>query len=106
MSNKPFEYGAAGIYRSAEPTLVDGEGSALALSSKGNAWMEVYPWQVKVETDDTYTYVAVATPGTSEDAAAWRVYRTDSDGNLLYADGNELFDNVATDLTTLDYSYS
>jgi hypothetical protein len=106
MTNKPSSFGAAGIYRQAEPTLVNKEGSALALSPKGNTWVELYPNQLKVVESGGYTYVCMATVGTAVASALWRIFRVDSTGNLLYADGNQNYDNVATDPTLLSYSYS
>lgn len=57
--------------------------------------------------DDTYEYICKATPGTSLSSSNWQVFRLDSIGNKRYADGNANFDNVATDLTTVQgYSYT
>lgn len=53
-----------------------------------------------------YDYFCFAAPGTPLASAKWRVFRLDGDTNLLYADGNANFDNVATDPTLLNYVYS
>jgi hypothetical protein len=33
--------------------------------------------------------------------ALWKISRIDADGSVMHADGNTLFDNVATDLATV-----
>jgi hypothetical protein len=106
MTNKPSEYGASGIYRSGEPTLSNGEGSALALSIRGNAFIEPYPLQVKVVESGGYTYYCLATPGTAVATAGWRIMREDATGNVLFCDADDLFDNVASSPESLVYSYS
>ena len=52
------------------------------------------------------TYVAEALPGTLQAAGAWRVQKIDSSSGtvITWADGNDNFDNVATDLTVLTYA--
>lgn len=52
------------------------------------------------------TYVAEALPGTLQATAGWRVRKEDATTGLVitWADGDNNFDNVATDLTTLTYS--
>lgn len=61
---------------------------------------------VKVTVSGTNTYVAYATPGSSQASAVWRAKKVDeSSGTVItWADGNTSFDNVATDLTALTYS--
>lgn len=61
--------------------------------------------QIKVVESGGYTYFCFAKPGTTEATAKWRVFRLDSTGNLLYADGNANYDNAATDPTALNYTY-
>lgn len=59
-----------------------------------------------IESGD-YTYIAEANPGSLETAAVWRVKRVedvDDDIRILWADGNQNFDNLATDLPSLTYS--
>ena len=70
-------------------------------------------WAHKI-TEDTangITYIARAVTGTDLADASWQVQRIDEstktvDGNTIitWADGNDDFDNVATDLTSLVYS--
>lgn len=62
--------------------------------------------QTKIVEDGGYTYVCKSKPGTAEATAEWKIYRIDSNGSKVYADGNYNYDNVATDPTTLNYSYS
>ena len=62
--------------------------------------------QIKVVESGSYTYFCFAAPGTAEATAGWRAFRLDSTGNLLYADGDANYDNVATDPTALSYSYT
>lgn len=63
---------------------------------------------MKVTTSGSYKYVAEAEPGSAESSAVWRVFRVDlttsNSPKTLWADGNDSFDNIATDLTTLSYS--
>lgn len=62
--------------------------------------------QVKVVEDSGYTYFCKAQVGTAEATAKWKVFRLDSTGNKVYADGDSNFDNTASDPTALSYSYS
>lgn len=62
--------------------------------------------QTKILTSGDYTYICKAAVGTPEATAKWKIYRIDSAGSKMYADGNADFDNVATDPTALTYSYS
>lgn len=60
----------------------------------------------KVTESGLVTYVAEATPGSSQSSAVWRVQKIDETTGavITWADGNTNFDNVATDLTALTYS--
>lgn len=62
----------------------------------------------KITVSGDYTYIATAPPGTAQGSSAWRVFRIDSsvsgDTVFTWADGDNLFNNVATDLTALSYS--
>ena len=62
--------------------------------------------QTKVQTSGIYTYVAFSKPGTAEAATDWMALRVDTSGNMMFADANENFDNAASNLTLLNYSYS
>jgi hypothetical protein len=52
-------------------------------------------------------YRGEATPGSLESAAVWRIQRIDivgTDFTILYADGNNNFDNIWNNRATLSYS--
>ena len=61
----------------------------------------------KIVISGSYTYIAVAAPGTAVSSAFWRCKRLDgsTSGTILttWADGDTEFDNVATDLAALNY---
>lgn len=61
---------------------------------------------LKSTTVGAVTYVAEASPGTLETEAEWRVKKIDETNGVVitWADGNTFWDNVATDLTALNYS--
>jgi hypothetical protein len=68
-------------------------------------------WKRTNKDDGTVFYIAFAEPNTAEAAAAWQACRiavTAGGGftsyRLTWADGDNEFDNVATDLTALSYS--
>ena len=59
----------------------------------------------KVTVVGAVTYVAKAPAGTLQSEAKWKVKKVDETTGIVitWANGNELYDNVATDLTTLTY---
>jgi len=59
----------------------------------------------KITIVGSVTYVAKAPAGTLQSEAKWKVKKIDETTGIVitWADGNELYDNVATDLTTLTY---
>lgn len=61
---------------------------------------------LKVTVSGSITYVAEAAIGTVQSAASWRVKKVDTTSGTVvtWCDGNDNFDNVATDLTALSYS--
>lgn len=62
-------------------------------------------YSIRIDETGLYTYVGEADPGTSEGAAAWRIKRlTESEGPLLYADGDSNFNNIWNDRAILSYS--
>ena len=61
--------------------------------------------QIKSVASGGYTYFCFAAPGTPVATAKWRIFRIDANTNLMYADGNAAYDNVATDPTSLSYTY-
>lgn len=62
--------------------------------------------QTKIITSGDYTYICKAPVGTAVASAGWKIYRVDSAGSRMYADGDADYDNVATDPTSLTYSYT
>lgn len=80
----------------------------LTVDSHGNLKIVDTPMAKKITAVGSITYIASATPGTAQAAAAWQVQKVDESiaGTtvITWADGNANFDNVATDLTALIYS--
>ena len=62
--------------------------------------------QIYAVSSGGYDYFCFAAPGTALATAKWQVIQLDGSGNLMYADANANFDNVATDPTLLNYAYS
>ena len=61
----------------------------------------------KITIAEDTTYIAYAAPGTSQADPLWQVHKVVSSATevlITWADGNASFDNVATDLTGLDFS--
>jgi hypothetical protein len=54
------------------------------------------------------TYLGLAAPGTSLDSAAWQCRKIDASlpgtTHITWADGDDLFNNVASNITSLSYS--
>lgn len=65
-------------------------------------------WKFKVTQPDANTiYVAKAKLGTAEATAKWqccKILVVGADTTVTWADGNEEFDNAATNLAGLSYS--
>lgn len=61
-------------------------------------------------SNEVFLYICKANIGVSLSASAWQIQRIEFSGNSIirtWADGNALFDNVATDLATVEaISYS
>ncbi len=60
----------------------------------------------KVTVSGLVTYVAKAAPGSAQASAAWSAKKIDTTTGVVitWADGNNNYDNVATNLTALTYS--
>ena len=59
------------------------------------------------EASETVTYICEAVPSATTSQALWRVKKIDSTTNpttILFADGNDNFDNIANDRASLTYS--
>lgn len=64
------------------------------------------PTTLRLEKYGDYTYIGTAAVGSLESASVWKIMRlgtVDSVLEKLYADGDELFDNVWDDRYTLAY---
>jgi hypothetical protein len=59
----------------------------------------------KIITDGAYTYICSAPPGADEATAVWQIKRVDSSNGakIMWCDGDDNFDNIATDPTGLNY---
>ena len=61
-------------------------------------------YNIEIQTDATYTYIAHAVQGSALSAAKWRAQRiTTATGSRIFAGGGS-FDQVATDLSALTYA--
>lgn len=59
----------------------------------------------KIDEGATYTYVGKASPGTATSAAQWKIFRiTNSDTTIVWADGNDQYDNIWDNRASLSYS--
>jgi len=63
-------------------------------------------YAIKITESGSYTYIGYANPGSDEADPVWKCLKLDDTSGLVmtWADGDTNFDNVATDLTALDYS--
>jgi len=58
---------------------------------------------LRAYNDGTYDYIAEAQPASATSAAVWRIIRVDSSGNIIYADGDTNFDNIADNYSSISY---
>jgi len=61
----------------------------------------------KITVSGDNTYIAIAPIGTAQATAGWQAKKIAVSGGttvITWADGNANFDNIATDLTSLNYS--
>ncbi len=68
---------------------------------------DIVPMAVKITTSGSTYYIGIANPGTAQSAEAWQAQKIVDDGTnfvITWADGNQNYDNIATDLTALVYS--
>jgi len=56
---------------------------------------------MQIYEDSGNTYVCLAPPGSILTDAVWKIERFDSAGNKRKCDGDDKFDNVATDASTV-----
>lgn len=64
-------------------------------------------YATKITVSGNYTYIAKAELGTAQATDKWQVKRVDisvpGTTSITWANGDDKFNNVATDLTTLSY---
>lgn len=89
--------------------VTEGSGKTVMTTDLGGEQVQAIqgvPLAIKKTPVGTTTYLAFASPGTTQATAGWRALKMDESSGLVitWADGNDLFDNVATDLTALTYS--
>lgn len=60
---------------------------------------------LKLTVVGAVTYIGIAQPGSAEASAVWQCKKIDTNTGVVitWADGDTLFNNVATDLTALTY---
>lgn len=78
----------------------------LGYDGSGLQRMNANNLQIYTIASGEYTYFCFSAPGTPQATAGWRIFRIDGSGNLMFADADADYDNVATDPTVLTYSYS
>lgn len=63
-------------------------------------------YAVILVVDGTIMYVAKANPGSSASDPVWQVIKVDETSGMIitFADGDDAFNNLATDLPSLVYS--
>ena len=60
---------------------------------------------VRMDDGATYLYVGKAQPGSATSSALWQIQRiTQSDTTILFADGNQNFDNIWDNYASLSFS--
>lgn len=78
------------------------------LDGNGNIPVAKAEYAQKITVSGSITYIGKAAPGTAQATAAWQAKKIDESvaGTtvITWANGDALFDNVATDLTALTYS--
>ncbi len=81
-------------------SLVIGSDGTLPVSSSASV-------TTKITESGSDTYIGKAAVGSAQSSAVWQAQKIAVSGantTFLWADGNDSFDNVATDLTALSYS--
>ena len=61
-------------------------------------------YTLRIYSSGTDTYIAEALAGSSTASAVWRVQKVDSSGNILFADGDTKFNNIADNYLTISYN--
>jgi len=63
------------------------------------------PYAIKITESGNYTYIGKAPAGSAQASAVWQIFRIDETIGLviLWCDGDSLFNNIASDMTILNY---
>ena len=91
------------------PTYAAGDRAEMQLDDRGRTVVSDNMGQAHVEySDATYEYFCFAAPGSAVASAVWRVFRlTSADTTITWADGDDLYNNLATSLAVVQgLSYS
>lgn len=80
--------------------------STARVDRDGHPQVDIRPFAMKITVSGSVTYVGLAKAGTPQSLGQWQCRKIDeTTGTVVtWADGNTKFDNVATDLTVLEYS--
>ena len=80
----------------------------MSLTLNDKKFKSVSGLKFKTYSNATHEFFCFANPGTGVSDAFWKVFRlTIADDTIEWADGNDNYDNVATDLSTVaGLSYS
>lgn len=91
-----------------QPTISLEEHGHAGDSDDGPAYKRIEEtlYQTKIVSSGGYTYICRSLVGTSEATAGWQIKRIDAAGSTMFADADTKYDNIATDPTSLSYSYS
>ena len=67
---------------------------------------DAVPMAMKMQQDGSVYYIGTANPGTTQATAAWQALKLDTTSGIIitWADGDTLYNNIATDLASLTYS--
>lgn len=77
----------------------------ISCDSAGNIATSSAGLALRLDEGATYTYIGEAQPGALTSAASWRIKRmTNSDSTIVWADGNNSFDNIWDNRASLTYS--
>ena len=98
----------AGFDSPRNPTAVEvNEHSAAGDNVNGRRFKatQIVPLTSRFLSNASVSYYGYANPGTATSAAAWRIFQDDHGGTqTLLADGNDAFDNVWDNASSLTYS--
>ena len=110
MSSEQTYGGPSGANNStieyAENALINGVAGkkVFQVDATGNI-VNAGDYAVKVTVVGSVTYVGIAAPGTAQSSALWQCKKVDETSGVVitWADGSSNFNQIATDLTSLNY---